>query len=357
MSVERNPEVLKASQDRFNQNFQAIQAFKQAHGGTWEDAYKSVTGQKWPTGSDVKIDAGGQSGHLVKDPNILGKVAKIASIAAPIAAAPFTGGATLAMLGAGAGAASGVANHQGVGGTLLSAGMGAAPGVAKGITSGWGQAAQGASQAAPGVTGSAATGYNPTGSIVESMSQGAGPSLEQLGANAAQTAVLNHSAPEAGSVMNRLLDSSQDMGKVLGNFADTQAQNRYTRGNQTQNYDQIMLNAQANKRADETDALKKLAQTSYIMGGGANFHPPSIMLNGQMRSTPDYGFGPKASSPSQVQGATTLNQTILDRLKPGGSYMPKDLESYTQPGPGEKFGNYGQLITSGLDWARRIWGR
>lgn len=64
------------------------------------------------------------------------KLGKIASIAAPIAAAPFTGGATLALIGAGSGAASGALNGGGLKGALLGAGMGAIPGVgaAKGAT-------------------------------------------------------------------------------------------------------------------------------------------------------------------------------------------------------------------------------
>jgi hypothetical protein len=54
------------------------------------------------------------------------KLGKIASIAAPIAAAPFTGGATLALIGAGAGAAGGALSGGGVKGALLGAGLGGA---------------------------------------------------------------------------------------------------------------------------------------------------------------------------------------------------------------------------------------
>lgn len=63
---------------------------------------------------------------------------KIASIAAPIVAAPFTGGASLALIGAGAGAAHGALSGGGVKGALLGAGLGAIPGVgaAKGAATG-----------------------------------------------------------------------------------------------------------------------------------------------------------------------------------------------------------------------------
>lgn len=52
---------------------------------------------------------------------------KIAAIAAPIVAAPFTGGTSLALIGAGAGAASSALNGAGLKGTLLGAGLGAIP--------------------------------------------------------------------------------------------------------------------------------------------------------------------------------------------------------------------------------------
>lgn len=62
---------------------------------------------------------------------------KVAAIAAPIVAAPFTGGASLALIGAGAGAAGAALNGGGVKGALMGAGMGA-------LTSGIGGGAAGA---------------------------------------------------------------------------------------------------------------------------------------------------------------------------------------------------------------------
>lgn len=54
---------------------------------------------------------------------------KVASVAAPIVAAPFTGGASLLAIGAGAGAANGLLSGGGVKGALMGAGMGAIPGM------------------------------------------------------------------------------------------------------------------------------------------------------------------------------------------------------------------------------------
>lgn len=55
------------------------------------------------------------------------KALKIGAMAAPFIAAPFTGGASLALIGAGAGAAGGALNGGGWKGALLGAGMGAIP--------------------------------------------------------------------------------------------------------------------------------------------------------------------------------------------------------------------------------------
>jgi hypothetical protein len=57
---------------------------------------------------------------------------KIATVAAPIVAAPFTGGASLALIGAASGAANAALSGGGVKGALLGAGMGAVPGLVKG---------------------------------------------------------------------------------------------------------------------------------------------------------------------------------------------------------------------------------
>lgn len=54
---------------------------------------------------------------------------KVASIAAPIVAAPFTGGATLALIGAGAGAGGGLLGGGGWKGALTGGALGAIPGV------------------------------------------------------------------------------------------------------------------------------------------------------------------------------------------------------------------------------------
>lgn len=78
------------------------------------------------------------------------KFGKIASMVAPIVAAPFTGGASLALIGAGAGAANSALSGGGWKGALMGAGLGAIPGggglpkgaVAPTLRAGLGQAAK-----------------------------------------------------------------------------------------------------------------------------------------------------------------------------------------------------------------------
>lgn len=87
-------------------------------------------------------------GQLSKDGSgFWHKLAKIGAIAAPIVAAPFTGGASLAMIGAGAGAAEGALSGGGWKGAALGAGLGAIPGLG-----GAGQGANAARQAGMSAT-------------------------------------------------------------------------------------------------------------------------------------------------------------------------------------------------------------
>lgn len=98
-------------------------------------------GYEWDAGKGQLKKKGGGIGGFFK------KVGKIAAVAAPIIAAPLTGGASLAAIGALSGAASGALNGGGLKGALLGAGMGAIPGI--------GGASSGASSAASMGTGAA----------------------------------------------------------------------------------------------------------------------------------------------------------------------------------------------------------
>ena len=163
-------------------------------------------------------------------------------------------------------------------------------------------------------------------------------------------------------IINKLLGGDPagyaDMASMAGAFSQGKKADRVITGNYTQDYDQMMLDreknqndlylrAQADRNANENNSLRNLAVTSYLRGGGADVSPKSITLNGQQRELPNFGFGPRPASTAQMEGAAALEPKLLDRLKPGGSFMPEfnyqvhPLESYTKPGLAENIGSYG----------------
>ena len=116
--------------DDFRKNQAAIEAAKRQFGGDFEGAYQRVTGKPWPAGRSVKLSGGVPI--ITKDrsvKSVLGKVGQVAAIAAPIVAAPFTGGMSLAAIGALSGAAGAKLSGAGWKGTLAGAGLGAIPGL------------------------------------------------------------------------------------------------------------------------------------------------------------------------------------------------------------------------------------
>lgn len=137
-ALDNNPtgEQGMSPEEEFNANFEAIARAKQQT-GDWEKAYQMVTGKPWPKGQHITIN--GNQGTMVKDRGILKTIGKIGAIAAPIVAAPFTGGASLAAIGALSGAASGALNGGGLKGALTGGAMGA-------FTGGMGGAANSAAQ-------------------------------------------------------------------------------------------------------------------------------------------------------------------------------------------------------------------
>ena len=129
-----------------------------------------------------------------------------------------------------------------------------------------------------------------------------------------------------------------DLGSQLGNIAEAEAANRLNKGNLTQGYDRLNLEASAENRAREREALRGLAQTSYLMGGGAK--PLNLQVNSGMM--PDFGFGPRPASAAQMQGASTLQGTLLNRLTPQGQIQPTKPD-YLNRGTLEKIGSYGGM--------------
>jgi hypothetical protein len=175
--------------------------------------------------------------------------------------------------------------------------------------------------------------------------QGVGSALKNAGGQVLQQ-VMNGKMGGTGQPPGQGLS---DAASMFGKFAGAQAANRSTAADLSMNHDQLGLAAAGNRRADESDALKKLAQTSYLLGGGSGYKPGNLGL-------PSFGFGPKAPSAAQVTGAQTLQDQMLARLQPGGSFQPTDINQYLKPGVAENIGNYGSLILGGIGAARNMMG-
>lgn len=213
---------------------------------------------------------------------------------------------------------------------------------------------------APGVAGSVAPGIGETGATTGLAGSGFAGEAGGLGASTVLPSGASAAIPTTGvsvagshgvgSVISKILGKSNvlgDAGDIGNSIANDEARNRTQRGNWAQDYDRIRLQGNQDNRTMESDALKKAAQTSYIMGGGASFNPSTIQLNsGRM---PDLGLGPKPSTDFEKQAASTLQSQLLSRLSPEGHFTPTPLDSYAKAGTVENIGkgiNYGTSIAN-----------
>lgn len=335
----------------FNKRLPEIKAYMKARGVSAEKAFQGVTGKPWPEGRSVELKRGDSVGFMTKDRTIrsvLGKGAIAAGagvggyFAAPALASAASGG------GGGAGGVAGGASTAGAGSGVGagSVGGGVLAANAAGITDA-GLMATGSGVLAPLATTAIPGGVaGATGVGASVLPVGATSSLTGTGALTA--------AGTGGSTINRLMNAKDALGNVgdLGNsIANDEARNRTQRGNWAQNYDRIRLAGNADDRQMESDAMRKAAQTSYIMGGGNPYRAP-LLRSGQ---TVDLGYGPKAPSQFEQTAAKTLQDQLLARLSPEGHFKPTPLDSYAKAGTLENVGrgvNYG---TAGINIAKGIW--
>lgn len=158
------------------------------------------------------------------------------------------------------------------------------------------------------------------------------------------------SVPGAASGISTT-DKLLDAGKLLGSFGQGQANQRVSQNNGQLGQDEALLRAQQDRRAAETDAMKKLSETGYILGGGSTFKQPTLSLNGKTYPTQGFGLGPTPISPAQKTAAQTLQDQMLARVQPGGSFTPPPLAT---PGAGENIGNYASLAAGGLGFLNSL---
>lgn len=202
--------------------------------------------------------------------------------------------------------------------------------------------------------------------------------------NSTNTTSSSGSTSNSGDLIKRLLgdlgnhqDSTgqkvADVGSIISSFGEGQRSNRLAGGAMRQDYDRMMLgnqlarnqyglDANQQRNANESDAMSKLQQTSYLAGGGAPPTSSTLHLDGQDRKLDNYGLGAQPVTDAERQGAESLKGQMLSRLAgdmtPQGDwgFEPADPDSYTKPGTAENIGNYGGAITSGLGGVMDMFG-
>lgn len=168
---------------------------------------------------------------------------------------------------------------------------------------------------------------------------------------------------KAGSIIGKILgkvpggvESMGDLAKMTGELENGEALNRYKKGELTQGYDRLMLDAAENRRKDVADANRNMAVGSYLSQGGSQAKLPSFMLNGQMRTPVDFGTMPRPATDAQKQQGDLLQAEMLKRLQPGGSYTPTD-PGYLDRGKLEKAGQVGSILSGGVGILKDIFGK
>lgn len=143
---------------------------------------------------------------------------------------------------------------------------------------------------------------------------------------------------------SRLLGAAQAGSRMLGAFGETQAQNRGSQAELALAGDRANLEANADNRTGETDALKKLAQSNYILN-----HQQAPLPTGAR----DFGFS-QAPSDAQKTAAQQLQDEMQKRIASGG-FHPQDYSQYGTPGTGERLAGLGSaaLGIAGSYFGRR----
>lgn len=243
--------------------------------------------------------------------------AKVAIAAAPVAA---TAGFGAAGMGPMAGMFGG--GGSGVGSAGLGSGLKAA------VAGNAAHASGGGLMFGSGMTGAPSLLTTGVGTGVGAASKGAGQSVIE-------------------SIMGGRAQKFADVGNLLGRFANDEASNRINNANINSAYNNDMLYAQRDRRENESDAIRKLSQASYIKSGGTPFDASKIELSGG-RSLPSFNFPRAPISDEMKTGATSLEAEMLKRLQPGGSFTPAPASDFTKRGVGEQVGRIGSLATTGM---------
>lgn len=139
--------------------------------------------------------------------------------------------------------------------------------------------------------------------------------------------------------------TAADVGSMFGDLAQTSATNRGNELSASQYQDQIATNRGAEDRASMSDAWKHMLQADYVKNRSTGYSSPTVLPTlpgGTPNKLPDFGFGPKASTPNQVAGATGMNTEVMKRLQNGSQLPP--LTNASGPGSLAHPGGWEQLF-------------
>lgn len=199
--------------------------------------------------------------------------------------------------------------------------------------------AAGGGAAAAGGVGSAAAGGTLASTAIGSgfiPAVAGGSGLASLGGGAAAAATGGISAAGAASAGagalgavrtgSRLLGAAQAGSRMLGAFGESEAQNRGSQAELALARDRMQLDARQDTRVGESDALRKLAQTNYILNHKDTPLPPGAR---------DYGFRQPVGD-AQRQSAQVLQDTAQKRIADGGFQPQNYQDQYGKPGKGER---------------------
>lgn len=214
-----------------------------------------------------------------------------------------------------------------IAGALLGAGTGAASGAITG--GGKGALIGGLMGAGGGALGGAANAGR----------------LGNFGKSAVGQALLGNGSPGSGSLMQQLLsgDTLNAAGQGLGAIGQTQAHNRGVALDAMLASDDMKLAADRERRAAESDMLKKVQITSYLKDGG--FKDPGTMMSANGKPFTKFDFGTRPASEAEIAMASGLQDQMMDRMK--NPIQLSDYASKMEPGKMETALNWlGPLLTT-----------
>jgi hypothetical protein len=152
-----------------------------------------------------------------------------------------------------------------------------------------------------------------------------------------------------GDLLKQLLTGNglDAAGRALGAVGQTQASNRGTMLDAMMAGDEMKMASARERRADETDIMKKIQMSEYLKGGGANY-APSASVTGKPLGQFDFGVRPATETESQMAGelAGQLKQRLSNPLQ------LSDYSSQMKPGTMESIANWGGPLLSLFGAAR-----